>query len=55
MRGSDRERNVPALVAVLGVRGVWQAQTEVVSHIRVADTDTQSHVQCSMDAMMKSA
>ena len=37
----DETRNLPALVADLGVRRVWQPQTEAFFDIRVIDTDAQ--------------
>ena len=35
----DKTRNLPALGADLGVRGVWQPQTEALFDIHVTDTD----------------
>jgi len=32
-----------ALIADLGIRGVWQPQAEVLFNIRMTDTDTQSY------------
>ena len=55
MREPDEARNLPALVADLEVRGVWQPQTEALFDIRVIDTDAQSHVQRSVDAVLASA
>ena len=55
VRAPDDTRNLPALVADLGVRGVWQPQTEALFDIRVIDTDAQSHVQRSVDAALASA
>ena len=55
VREPDEARNLPALVADLGVRGVWQPQTEALFDIRVIDTDAQSHVQRSVDAVLASA
>ena len=55
MRAPDDTRNLPALVADLGVRGVWQPQTEALFDICVIDTDAQSHVQRSVDAALASA
>ena len=51
MRESDETKNLPALVAYLGVRGVWLPKTEAICAI---DTDTQSHVQNSVDAVLDS-
>ena len=55
VREPDETRNLPALVADLGVRGVWQPQTEALFDIRVIDSDAQSHVQCSVNAVLASA
>ena len=38
----DRNADVPALIADLGVRGVWQPQGEALFDVRVVDTDVQS-------------
>ena len=35
---------VPALVADLGIRGVWCPQTELLLDIRVADADAPSYL-----------
>ena len=36
------------LITDLGLRGVWQPQTEVLFDIHVIDTDAQSHVCCTV-------
>ena len=43
MRDADPLRGLPALVADLGMRGLWAAQTEVLLDIHVMDTDAQSY------------
>ena len=48
-READEARGISALVADLGVRGVWQPQTEVLFDIPVTDTDAviySSHHEC---------
>ena len=45
----------PSLVADLGVRGVWQPQTQALFDIRVIDTDAPSHVNRSVAAILASA
>ena len=47
----------PSLVADLGVRGVWQPQTQALFDIRVIDTDAPSHVHVnrSVAAILASA
>ena len=52
-RDVDDARNLPALVADLGVRGVWQPQAEVVFDVHVIDTDAQSHAQQSVKAVWR--
>ena len=43
MSEADDARAVTALVADLGVRGMWQPQTEALIDVRVVDTDAPSH------------
>ena len=43
VRDADPVRGLPALVADLGVRGLWAAQTEALFDICVMDTDAQSY------------
>ena len=39
MRDADPVRGLPALVADLGVRGLWAAQTEALFDIHVMNID----------------
>ena len=39
----DASENSDALIADLGVRGVWQPQTMALFDINVIDTDARSH------------
>ena len=39
----------------LGMRGVWQPQTEALFDIRVIDTDAQFHVRRTVAAVLSSA
>ena len=39
VREADDAKQVPALIADLGVRGFWQAQKMALLDIRVTDTD----------------
>ncbi len=39
VREADDANNICALVADMGVRGVWEAQRETLFDIRVTDTD----------------
>ena len=48
-------RGLPALVADLGVRGLWAAQTEALFDIRVMDTDAQSYISRTVDSVLLSA
>ena len=48
-------RHLPALVADLGVRGLWAAQTEALFDIRVMGTDVQSYTSCTVDSVLLSA
>ena len=49
------EDGVSALVADLGVRGVWQPQTEALFDVCVTDTDTQSYAQRTVSAVLSTA
>ena len=51
VRETDETRGILALVADLGVRGVWQRLFD----IRVIDTDAQSHAHHSVNAMLATA
>ena len=49
VREADEARGISALVADLGVRGVWQPQTVALFDIPVTDTDGiiySSHREC---------
>ena len=47
-----RESNdVPALIAYLSVRGVWQPQTVALIDVHVTDTNALSHVDKSVEAI----
>ena len=50
LREADEARGISALVADLGVRGVWQPQAEALFDICVIDTDAQSHAHRSVNA-----
>ena len=43
MKESDVKNDVPALIADLGIHGVWQPQTMALLDICVIDTDAPSH------------
>ena len=55
VREADEARGISALVADLGVRGVWQPQTEALFDIRVTDTDAQSCAQRTVNAVLTAA
>ncbi len=55
VRDADDARGIPALVADLGVRGVWQPQSEALFDVRVVDTDAQSYVQRAVSAVLATA
>ena len=55
VRDADDARGIPAVVADLSVRGVWQLQTEALFDIRVVDTDAQSYASRSVNAVLASA
>ena len=55
MRDADPVRGLPALVADLGVRGLWAAQTEALLNIRVMDTDAQSYTRRTFNSVLLSA
>ena len=50
---ADEAKGISALIADLGVRGVWQSQT--LFHICVIDTDAQSHAHRSVNAVLATA
>ena len=55
VKDADPVRGLPALVADLGVRGLWAAQTEALLDIRVMDTDAQSYTSSTVDSVLLSA
>ena len=55
MRESDDILGIPALIADLSVKGVWQPQTAALFDVRVVDTDTQSYLSRSVSAILSSA
>jgi hypothetical protein len=55
VRDANDAINLPALVADLGVRGVWQPQDLTLLDIRVMDTDAQSYGTRSVKAVLCSA
>ena len=52
VRESQDEEGVSALIADLSLRGVWQPQTVALFNICVVDTDTLSHVNCPVEAVL---
>ena len=54
MRESDDILGIPALIADLSVRGVWQPQTAASFNVRVVDTDAQSCLSHSVGAILSS-
>ena len=55
VREADDARAVTALVADLGVRGMWQPQTEALIDVRVVDTDAPSHAHRTVSAVLATA
>ena len=55
VREASDAAGIPALVADLGVRGVWQPQAEALFDVRVVDTDAQSYSQRAVIAILSSA
>ena len=51
----DGDNDSPALIADLGVRGVWSPQGEALFDVRVVDTDAASYVNRSVSAVLASA
>ena len=51
----DGDNNSPALIADLGVRGVWIPQGEALFDVRVVDTDAASYVNRSVSTVLASA
>ena len=52
---ADNARGIPALIADLGIRGIWQPQTEALFDIRVVDTVAPSYVKCTVEAVLQTA
>ena len=55
IRESDDILSIPALIADLSVRGVWQPQTAALFNVCVVDTDAQSYLSCSVGTILSSA
>jgi len=55
VREADEAKNIQALVADLGIRGVWQPQTLALLDIRVINTDAESHLARPVRAVLTSA
>ena len=55
VREANDTQNLPALIADLSVRGVWQAQTVALFDVRVVDTDAQSYINRSVHTILASA
>ena len=55
MQEADNTRGIPALIADLGIRGIWQPQTEALFDIRVVDTDAPSYVKRTVEAVLQTA
>ena len=51
----DGDNDSPALIADLGVRGVWIPQGEALFDVRVVDTDAASYVNHSVSTVLASA
>ena len=55
IRESNYSTDSTALVADLGVRGVWSPQSEALFDVRVVDTDASSYCDRTPTAVLKSA
>lgn len=55
VREADEASGISALVADLGVRGVWQPQAEALFIIHVIDTDAQPHAHRSVNTVLATA
>jgi hypothetical protein len=55
IREANPSTNEPALVADLGVRGVWRPQTLALFDVRVMDTDAMSYVSTSVESALSNA
>ena len=52
---ADKARGIPALIADLGIRGIWQPQTEALFDILVVDTDALSYIKRTVEAVLQTA
>ena len=52
---ADNARGIPALIADLGIGGIWQPQTEALFDIRVVDTDAPSYIKRTVEAVLQTA
>ena len=52
VREMDEKIGIPALIADLGVRAVWQPKTEALFDIRVVDTDAKSYTNRDVNAVL---
>ena len=50
---ADNARGISALIADLGIRGIWQLQTEALFDIRVVDTDASSYVKHTVEVVLQ--
>ena len=55
VRQEDETRAISALIADLGVRGVWQPQTEALFDVHVIDTDAQSYAHRPINTVLSVA
>jgi hypothetical protein len=55
VREANDSNNIPALIADLGVRGVWEAQTTALFDIRITDTDAKSYLSRPVEAVLSYA
>ena len=55
MQEADNARGIPALIADLGIRGIWQLQTDALVDIRVVDTDAPSNIKRAVVAVLQAA
>jgi hypothetical protein len=55
VREANDSNNIRDLIADLGVRGVWEAQTTALFDIRITDTDAQSYLSRPVEAVLSYA
>ena len=55
VREANTKNSTSTLIANLAIRSVWLPQTEVLFHIRVIDTDTQSYSDHSPKEVLRAA